>query len=61
MRMMSERDVWHKAMTVVRTHGTMGSAPVMDTLLDVLGDDPHWADWKRVAEAVDAINEAQRQ
>jgi hypothetical protein len=59
--MMSEREVWLKAMAVVRTHGTTGSGPVMNTMLDLLGDDPHWADWARVAAAVDAINEAQRQ
>jgi hypothetical protein len=39
----------------------MQSAPVMDTLLDVLGDDPHWADWARVAAAVDAINDSEPQ
>lgn len=59
--MMSDRDVWLKAMAIVRTHGTMDSAPVMKTLLDVLGDDSHQADWARVAVAVDAINEAQQQ
>jgi len=48
-------------MAIVKTHGTMQAAPVMDTLLDVLGDDPHWADWARVAAAVDVILESQVQ
>ena len=59
--MMSEREVWLKAMAIVKTHGTIGAAPMMETLLDVLGDDPHWADWARVAAAVDAINEGEPQ
>jgi hypothetical protein len=59
--MMTDREVWLKAMAIVQTHGTMASAPVMDTLLDVLGDDPHWADWARVAAAVDAINDSEPQ
>ena len=59
--MLTDRKVCLKVMAIVQTHGTMGSAPVMDTLLDVLGDDPQWADWARVAAAVDAINEAEEQ
>ncbi len=59
--MMSEREVWLKAMAVVDAHGTMEAAPVMTTLLEVLGDDPHRDDWARVAAAVDAINDAQPQ
>jgi hypothetical protein len=59
--MMSDRDVWLKAMAVVQAHGTMEPAPVMDTLVQVLGDDPHRDDWARVAAAVDIINESQLQ
>ena len=59
--MMSDRDVWLKAMAVVRAHGTMEAAPVMDPLVQVLGDDPHRDDWARVAAAVDIINESQLQ
>lgn len=59
--MMSDRDVWLKAMAVVQAHGTMEAAPVMDTLVHVLGDDPHRDDWARVAAAVDVINESQPQ
>ena len=59
--MMSDREIWLKAWAVVQTHGTLESAPVVATLLDILGDDPHHADWTRVAAAVDAINEGQLQ
>jgi len=59
--MMSDREVWLKAWAVVQTHGTLESAPVVATLLDLMGDDPHTSDWARVAAAVDAINEGQPQ
>ena len=39
--MMTDRDVWLKAMAAVQAHDTMEAAPVMDTLVHVLGDDPH--------------------
>ncbi len=55
--MMSDREVWLKAWDVVRTHGAMESAPVVATLQDIMGDDPHTSDWARVAAAVDAINQ----
>ena len=55
--MMSDREVWLKAWAVVQTHGTLESAPVVATLLELMGDDPHTSDWARVAAAVDAINE----
>ena len=59
--MMSDREVWLKAWAVVQTHGTLESAPVVATLLELMGDDPHTSDWARVAAAVDAINEGQLQ
>jgi len=59
--MMSDREVWLKAWAVVQTHGTLESAPVVATLLELMGDDPHTSDWARVAAAVDAINEGQPQ
>ena len=58
---MSDREVWLKAWAVVQTHGTLESAPVVATLLDRMGDDPHTSDWARVAAAVDAISEGQPQ
>jgi len=59
--MMSDREVWLKAWDVVQTHGALESAPVVATLLDMLGDGPHHSDWARVAAAVDAINEGPMQ
>jgi hypothetical protein len=59
--MMSDREVWLKAWDVVRTHGALESAPVVATLLDIMGDDPHHSDWARVAAAVDVINEGEPQ
>ena len=61
MRMMTDREVWLKAMAIVEVHGTMEAAPIVDTILDVLGDTPQENDWARVAAAVDAINEGQPQ
>jgi len=58
---MSDREVWLKAWVVVQTHGTLESAPIVATLLDVMGDDPHHSDWARIAAAVDAINDGEPQ
>ncbi|MBD8471167.1 MULTISPECIES: hypothetical protein [unclassified Sphingomonas] len=58
---MSDREVWLKAWAVVQTHGTLESAPIVATLLDVMGDDPHHSDWARIAAAVDAINDGEPQ
>jgi len=58
---MSDREVWLKAWAVVQTHGTLESAPIVVTLLDVMGDDPHHSDWARIAAAVDAINDGEPQ
>lgn len=61
MWMMNDREVWLKAMAIVEVHGTMKAAPIVDTILDVLGDEPHKNDWARVAAAVDVILEGQAQ
>jgi len=58
---MTDREVWLKAMAIVEAHGTMEAAPIVDTILDVLGDTPQENDWARVAAAVDAINEGHPQ
>jgi len=59
--MMSDREVWLKAMAVVEAHGVTEAAPVMDTLLEILGDDCQDGDWMRVAAAVDDISDGQLQ
>jgi len=48
-------------MAIVEVHGTIEAAPIVDTILDVLGDKPHENDWERVAAAVDVILESQVQ
>lgn len=58
---MTDREVWLKAMAIVEAHGTMEAAPIVDTILDVMGDTPQENDWACVAAAVDAINEGQQQ
>ncbi len=59
--MMTDREVWLKAMAMVEMHGTVEAAPIVDTILDVLGDKPHENDWARVAAAVDVILDSQVQ
>ena len=59
--MMTDREVWLKAMAIVEMHDTVEAAPIVDTILDVLGDKPHENDWARVAAAVDVILEGQAQ
>jgi len=48
-------------MAIVETYGAMEAAPIVDTILDVLGNKPHENDWARVAVAVDVILESQVQ
>jgi len=59
--MMTDREVWLKAMAIVEMHDTVEAAPIVDTILDVLGDKPHENDWARVAAAVDVILDSQVQ
>lgn len=58
--MMSDREVWLKAMGIVERHGTIGSASLVETLRTVLGEEPDRSNWARVAEAVDIIAEGTR-
>ena len=59
--MMSDREVWLKAMEIVEKHGTVESASLIETLRTVLGEEPDRGDWGRIAEAVDIIAESTRQ
>lgn len=59
--MMSEREVWLKAMAIVEARGNLQASQIVDTILDVVGDTPHEHDWARVAAAVDVIIEGQQQ
>jgi len=59
--MMTDREVWLKAMDIVEKHGTVESASLVETLRTVLGEEPERSDWARIAEAVDIIAESTRQ
>jgi hypothetical protein len=59
--MMTDREVWLKAMDIVERHGTVESASLVETLRTVLGEEPERSDWARIAEAVDIIAESTRQ
>jgi hypothetical protein len=56
--MMSDRDVWVKAGTIVAKHGTGAAAYIITQLCDVLDDMVAVQNWRRVANAVDAIADA---
>jgi hypothetical protein len=58
---MTTRDVWLTAGQILELHGEMTSDYIIDRLSDVLDDQVAVEDWRRIAEAVDAIKEAPRQ
>jgi hypothetical protein len=53
--MMSTREVWLKAMTIVEARRLFVSEPMVDTVLHIVGSDAEIGDWARVAAAVDTI------
>jgi len=59
--MMTARQVWLKAMTIVETRGTVATASMVDTLMETVSDEADLQDWARVASAVDTINNGQMQ
>jgi len=59
--MMTARQVWLKAMTIVETRGTVATASMVDTLMEIVSDEADLQDWARVASAVDTINNGQMQ
>ena len=59
--MMTARQVWLKAMTIVETRGTVATASMVDTLMETVSDEADLQDWARVASAVDKINNGQMQ
>jgi len=59
--MMSDREVWLKAMAIVEARGAIEGAQIVDIILDVVGGTPYDYDWMRVAASVDAINAGQLQ
>ncbi len=57
-RVMSEREVWVKANTILAEHGAMTVEYIFDQLGDVLDDDIAVEEWRRVSVAIDAITAA---
>jgi len=56
--MMTDRDVWVKAATILAEHGELTADYIIDQMTDALGDRVAVEDWRRVAAAADAISEA---
>jgi hypothetical protein len=54
---MTTRDVWLTAGQILKTHGEMTADYIIDRLGDVLEDPVAVEDWRRIAEAVDAITD----
>ncbi|MBD8472226.1 hypothetical protein [Sphingomonas sp. CFBP 8765] len=59
--MMTVRQVWLKAMTIVEARGAVATASMVDTLMEIVSDEADLKDWARVASAVDTINNGQMQ
>jgi hypothetical protein len=59
--MMTDREVWLKAMAIVDTYGAREAGPAIRAIVTSLDDEPEWSDWLRVAAAVDEIAEATAQ
>ena len=54
--MMSDREVWLKAMAIVEVRSKIYAPNIVDIILEVVGNTADQGDWARVAAAVDAIN-----
>ena len=59
--MMTVRQVWLKAMTIVEARGAVATASMVDTLMEIVSDEADLQDWARVASAVDTINNGRMQ
>ena len=58
---MTDRNVMVKAGAILAEHGALTADYSIDQLCDVLSDRVAVEDWRRVAAAVDAINDARPQ
>lgn len=56
--MMTDRDVMVKAGQILAKHGALTPEYIIEQLGEVHGDRIAVEDWRRVAAAVDAINDA---
>lgn len=59
--MMTDRDVWVKAGTILAEHGEQTADYIMDQISDAPGDRVVVEDWRRVVAACDAITGARPQ
>ena len=59
--MMSDREVWLKAMAIVEVRSKIYAPNIVDIILKVVGNTANQSDWARVAAAVDAINDTEPQ
>lgn len=59
--MMTARQVWLKAMTIVEARGTVATNSMVDTVIEIVSDEADIQDWARVASAVDTINNGRMQ
>lgn len=59
--MMTARQVWLKAMTIVEVRGTVATDSMVDTLMEIVSDEADLQDSARVASAVDTINNGRMQ
>lgn len=59
--MMTARQVWLNAMTIVEARGTVATVSMVDTVIELVSDEADIQDWARVASAVDTINNGRMQ
>jgi hypothetical protein len=59
--MMTEREAWLKAGEILAQHGDLTAEYIIMHLGKILHTDANIEDWRRVAAAVDAFNDAPRQ
>ena len=59
--MMTDREVWLKAMAIVETYGAREAGPAIRAIVISLDEEPEWSEWLRVAGAVDEISETTAQ
>ena len=56
--MMTDREVWVRAVAILAEYGETTADYIVERLSTVLDDDVAVQEWRRVAAALDQINEA---
>ena len=59
--MMTDREVWHKAMGIIATYGALEAGPAIGAIVNSLDAEPRLSEWLRIAAAVDQIARATAQ